>query len=174
MKREDAQEYTESLGQIVAGSWRQIAWATKQGIPKALGMSTEQWVSECLGGYVRLSISDRREAVAELSADGMSQREIASVLGVGKGTIDRDLAPNGAVSPTDQGLPGVTAPHGAPATPRPSRLPSLIVGASSNMRAILPLIESIDDHEEMETLRLNLTAMRDMIDFALIQIGALT
>ena len=44
-----------------------------------------------LGGYVRLSIEERREAVAELAAEGMTQREIAGVLGVSQKTVDRDM-----------------------------------------------------------------------------------
>jgi hypothetical protein len=42
------------LGQIVHGSWRQVALAHKLGVPKALGMRTEEWVRERLGGYARL------------------------------------------------------------------------------------------------------------------------
>ncbi len=30
MKREDAEEFTQSLGQILGGTWRQIAWAKSQ------------------------------------------------------------------------------------------------------------------------------------------------
>ena len=67
MKPADAEEFTQSLGQIFSGSWRQIAWAQKQGIPKALGLTTEQWVRDRLGGYVKMSIEDRREAVAKLT-----------------------------------------------------------------------------------------------------------
>jgi phage N-6-adenine-methyltransferase len=96
---EDAEEYTQSLGQIVGGSWRQIAWASRMGIPEALGLSTQEWVEQRLGGYVRLTISDRREAVRELTAppeDGgrrMTQREAAEVLGVGQATVHRDVEP---------------------------------------------------------------------------------
>lgn len=90
MTREDAEEYTQSLGQIVAGSWRQIAWADRQGIPVALGMSTEQWVKERLGGYIKMAIPERREAVKELTEQGMSQREVSAVLGVDQATVSRD------------------------------------------------------------------------------------
>lgn len=90
MNRDDAEEYTQSLGQIVAGSWRQIALAKRIGVPKALGLSTESWVNERLGGYVRLSISERREAVKELAAEGNSNRAIADILGVDEGTIRGD------------------------------------------------------------------------------------
>jgi phage N-6-adenine-methyltransferase len=98
MKREDAEEFTQSLGQIVGGSWRQIALAERLGVPEALGLSTDVWVRERLGGYMRLSVSERREAARELADDGMSQREIGRVLGVGQRTIGRDLdEPNGSV-----------------------------------------------------------------------------
>ena len=91
MKMKDAEEYTQSLGQIVAGSYRQIALAESLGVPKALGLSIEDWVQRRLGGYIRLGIPDRREAVAELAAEGMSQRGIAGVLGVDQATVQRDL-----------------------------------------------------------------------------------
>jgi hypothetical protein len=80
VNKEDAEEYTQSLGQIVSGL----------GVPKALGLSTEQWVQDRLGGYVRMSISERREAVLELAANGHSSREIGEVLGVDQSTVVRD------------------------------------------------------------------------------------
>ncbi len=93
MKREDAEEFTQSLGQILGGTWRQIAWADRQGIPKVMGYeNTRDWVKEELGGYVQLSMEDRREAVLELTEDGLSTREAAGVLGVGKSTVAEDLA----------------------------------------------------------------------------------
>lgn len=91
MKKEDAEEFTQALGQVVAGSYRQIALAKNLGVPKALGLSLEQWVQTRLGGYVRLSIPERREAVKELTSNGMSQREVAEVLGVDHKTIHHDL-----------------------------------------------------------------------------------
>ena len=90
---EDAEEYTQSLAQIFGGSWRQLAWAERQGIPAALGLTTEEWVMQRLGGYVRLAVSERRDAAAELAEEGMSQREIAEVLGVSVGTVNSDLRP---------------------------------------------------------------------------------
>lgn len=90
---DDAEEYTQALGQVLAGGWRQRALAWRLGVPQALGMSLEEWTEKRLGGYVRMSIPERREAVAELAAEGLSTREIAEVVGVGKSTVDRDLAP---------------------------------------------------------------------------------
>ena len=95
LTKEDAQEWTESLGQVIGGSWRQIAWAKRLGVPKALGMITEQWVNQALGGYVKMSIPERREAVKELAAEGCSTRDIEGILGVGHGIVIRDAGPNG-------------------------------------------------------------------------------
>jgi len=121
MNQLDAEEFTQSLGQIVGGSWRQIALAKKLGVPKALGLSTEQWVRDRLGGYVRMSVADRRQAVSELAANGDSNREIASVLGVGEATVRRDTAPNDAPEsePAQEikDLDDAAAPNGAPANP---------------------------------------------------------
>lgn len=88
----DAEEYTQALGQVVAGGWRQIALAERLGVPDALGFeSLRDWVEARIGGYIRLSIPERREAVAELAAEGMPGQEIAEVLGVDPATVSRDL-----------------------------------------------------------------------------------
>lgn len=92
MKREDAEEYTQALGQVVAGGWRQVALGDRLGVPAALGLSTREWVEDRLGGYVRLAIPERRAAAAELAEEGHSTREIAEVLGVDHATAARDLA----------------------------------------------------------------------------------
>ncbi len=90
MKVEDAEEYTQSLGQIVSGSWRQIVLAKRLGVPKALGLNTEQWVNDRLGGYVRQSVAERREAIKELTVEGESNRAIGKILGVDEGTVRND------------------------------------------------------------------------------------
>lgn len=120
MAPDDAEEYTAALGQVVAGGWRQVALGVRLGVPKALGVSTSEWVEQRLGGYVRLSIPERRAAVAELAEDGMSQREIAGVLGIGRATVDRDRqgGPNGppaAESPQVEHSPQApSGPNGPP------------------------------------------------------------
>lgn len=90
----DAEEFSLSLAQIGAGWWRQIAWAFRQEVPEALGMSRRGW-AEKYHGYMRMPIEDRREAVAELAAEGMSTREIADALGVSQTTIvtERNRSP---------------------------------------------------------------------------------
>lgn len=93
MKQEDAEEYTQALGQVVAGGWRQVALGERLGVPKALGLSTREWVEQRLGGYVRMGLAERKEAAKELAAEGLKQREIADVLGVSQKTVDRDLSP---------------------------------------------------------------------------------
>lgn len=92
MNRDDAEEYTQALGQVLGGGWRQIALAKRLDVPKTLGLTTAQWVNDRLGGYVRLSVDERREAVKQLTAEGDSQREIADVLGIGLGTVNGDLS----------------------------------------------------------------------------------
>lgn len=86
---EDAEEYSQSLAQIGEGWWRQIAWAFRQDIHTALGMSRREW-AEKYHGYFRMPIEERREAVAELTDEGMSAPEIADTLGVSEKTVDRD------------------------------------------------------------------------------------
>jgi hypothetical protein len=91
VKPEDAEEYTQALGQVVAGGWRQIALGQRLGVPKALGLSTEAWVKGRLGGYIAMQAPDRQAGpVAELTAEGMSAREIADVVGVDESTVVRD------------------------------------------------------------------------------------
>jgi ParB family chromosome partitioning protein len=116
ISRDDAVEYSESLGQIGAGWWRQIAWAHRQGIPEALGLDRREW-AETYHGYLKMPIEERREAVAELAEEGYSQREIADVVGVDDRTVGRDLAAANAASEDEEQAPedDETAANAAPA-----------------------------------------------------------
>lgn len=95
VRREDAEEYTEALGQVAAGSFRQIALGMKLGVPQALDLSIPEWVNDRLGGYIKLSIPDRRGAVKELTDPngglGLNKSQAAVVLGVDEGTIRNDV-----------------------------------------------------------------------------------
>jgi N6-adenosine-specific RNA methylase IME4 len=108
VNRVDAEELTQSLGQVGGGMWRLVLWAVRKGVPEALGLTTREWVTEYLGGYVQMSIDKRREVVAQLTApveeggEGLSQREAADVVGVRRSQVNRDLVPNGTA---DNGVP---------------------------------------------------------------------
>jgi len=115
MKPEDAEEYTQALGQVVAGGWRQIALGERLGVPEALGLTVGEWVQQRLGGYVKLSIPERREAVDELAAEGKKNTEIAAVLGVGESTVRRDRkSPNGESDGSREGIGDRDSPNGEP------------------------------------------------------------
>jgi hypothetical protein len=90
VNRADAEAYTEALGSIVVGGWRQAALGEKLGVPEALDLTTREWIEQRLGGYLKLTVTQRREAVEELTDDGMSRRQIAGVIGVGTDTVARD------------------------------------------------------------------------------------
>jgi len=95
VKPEDAEEYTQALGQVVAGGWRQIALGQRLGVPKALKLSVEDWVKQRLGGYVKYSVAERQEAVKALAADGLGERKIRGVLGIDRKTVRKDLGRSG-------------------------------------------------------------------------------
>lgn len=117
MRPDDAEEYTQALGQVAAGAWRQIALGERLGVPKALGMSTKDWVEHRLGGYIRLTVEERRRAVAELREEGMGTRAIGRVLGVDPATVisDRGVGnptptPDGATADQQERSPTVGNP----------------------------------------------------------------
>ena len=119
MTVDQAEEYTAALGQSLGGQWRQVRLAVELGVPQLLGMSTEEWVRLRLGGYIKLSIGERREAIAELRGEGLSQRAIADVVGVGVATVNRDVrVPDGTepARPPHNGAPSSVegVPSGTP------------------------------------------------------------
>jgi phage N-6-adenine-methyltransferase len=101
VKREDAEEFTQSFVQIAGGVWRQRAWALKAGVPAALGMTDEEWV-ESIGPAVRLSVDERKEAAKELIDDGMSQRKAALAIGVDEKTIRNDISAEKSAASNDE------------------------------------------------------------------------
>lgn len=90
---EQAEEFTHNLGQITAGDYglMDMAINTLQ-VPAALGMTPEEWVQERLGGYVRWTVEQRREAVRGLTEEGKSARQISEILGISETTVDGDRA----------------------------------------------------------------------------------
>src|SRR4029434_5912993 len=100
MTKDQAEEYTQALGQVVAGGWRQIALGEALGVPKTLGLTTPQWVEKRLGGYVKLSVQERRTAAQELKAEGKSGRAIGRVLGVDHATVLKDLGEKSPLNKT--------------------------------------------------------------------------
>jgi hypothetical protein len=90
VKSEDAETFTESLSLLKEGWWRQMQLAEKWGVPKDLGMSLDEWAAKVLGGYSLQRVEERRAAVKELVADHVSNRKIATYLGVSPMTITND------------------------------------------------------------------------------------
>lgn len=120
MKREDAEEFTQSLGQIGGGFWRQIALAKRLGVPQALGLDLDAWVKTRLGGYIRLSVEDRRDAVAELAKEGESQRGIAAVLGVDESTVRADQSAGNPAPSVNDGEENQEVGENGAGNPAPS------------------------------------------------------
>lgn len=114
MDQKEAEEYTEALGQVVVGGWRLVLQAERLGVPKALGLTTQEW-GDRIGGHVRLSIEERREAVVELTeGEGLSNVQAAAVLGVGEATVRRD---KDTASPNDEPDKGEQVGFGDTASP---------------------------------------------------------
>jgi hypothetical protein len=86
----DAEEFSQTLEQIGEGWFRQLALGIKLGVPEALGLTRRQW-SDRLGVKVR-NAEERRDAVVELTDEGLSRRAVGDVLGVADRTVRRDLA----------------------------------------------------------------------------------
>lgn len=91
----------------------------------ALGYdSWTAYLADVLGDEpLRLARDDRRELVAALTAEGMSTRAIAPIVGVGKSTVDRDIdAPVPSGTPVPR--PAITGRDGKSYTPPPPKPPA--------------------------------------------------
>lgn len=148
MNRDDAEQFSRSLGKIGGGWWEQVALAKKLGVPKALGLTVEQWVNEHLGGYIKMSREDQREAVNKLTADGHSQREIASTLGIGLGSVNRALVPNGTdEAEKDNEINNADVPNGTPVDTSPLDTVAALA-ATEQVRNAAKIAETRSANEE--------------------------
>jgi histone H3/H4 len=93
VKKEDAEEFTRSLGQIVGGAWRQINLAERLGVPRALRLSTKEWVNERLGGYAK----EVAAQILEAKAEGLGIKAIARATGAARTTVRKVI--RGSKSP---------------------------------------------------------------------------
>jgi protein gp37 len=92
---EQAEELAQGTGQVFDGSYRQMEIHRQLGVHRVLGFATfKQYVEERIGGYVKLSIEQRQQAIAELIDHGNSNVEIAEVLGVDETTVRSDIRGN--------------------------------------------------------------------------------
>lgn len=107
MTPEDAEEWTQAQAQGIGSQFRFVDLAIKLGVPAALGLSTQDWVNDRLGGYTRLAVPVRRDVHRELASEGMTQREIAQRTGVSAMTVNRDLEADPVPNVTEPSLPSL-------------------------------------------------------------------
>lgn len=101
LSEDEAREYSLSLSKAAAGDYELMDFAINTlDVPGALGMDASQWV-DSIGGYIRMSVEDRREAVRELTDEGKTPSQIATILGISKATVGADKRLNLAVAETD-------------------------------------------------------------------------
>jgi hypothetical protein len=104
--KHDAEEFSQTLEQIGEGWFRQLALGIKLGAPEALGLTRRQWADRI--GVTLRNAGERRGAVTELAAEGLSNRAIADVLGVDDRTVRRDLAGPTAANAAGKETPQVS------------------------------------------------------------------
>jgi hypothetical protein len=134
--KHDAEEFSQSLEQIGEGWFRQLALGIKLKVPEALGLSRREW-SDRIG----LKVRDRAERInieVELSAEGLSNRAIADVLGVDEGTVrnDRRAAPPDAKPEEDSDQPAENS------APDP--------GAYSLINLECPAVKALPEHNKRD------------------------
>jgi Trp operon repressor len=142
--------------------------ARKGEIYKALGIKTwNLWFKDT----VRLTYNDRdeRKALTQImSTNGMSQRTIRDILGVGVGTVSRDLSgvpcgtPEGKVTGTDGKQQ--SARKKLAAVPDPEQpLDVEVVEVSDEPAPKLPPLTEVF-RDEVDTLRNCVQAFKDIVD----------
>jgi hypothetical protein len=169
ISKEDAEEWTQSLGQSASGAYRQILLAIKLKVPKALGYAdTQSWVNERLGGYVRTTVEERHRIIKELNGEKLSAEKIAATIGLHSETVRRDMdklaLPRRRHIKKNEGQKAANA-ESIPA-PRPEEVEAkLQEAADSGMEALvwekikdrfvpvwIEMIESLDEDERPHLL----------------------
>lgn len=159
LSQDEATEFSSSLGKAATGDYELMDFAINTlHVPEALGMDAGQWV-ESIGGYVRRSVEQRREAVRELDEDGKSDSQIATILGISKDTVKRDRAvlALSAQAPNIKGIgagEGAQAPKASVAEQRP-QIRSMIDAGKTNAEIALALNRGV------ATIQKERTAYRD-------------
>lgn len=141
---DEARELTDNLRRTGDRLTVQIKSAWSGRVWLALGYdSWAEWADGELPG-MSLPKAERQEVVAELHAEGMSVRAIASAIGASKSQVDRDVAgvPNG--TPADDSED--QAYRFAPVTMTPARTAALAVA-----RAAVDSDDDIVDAEVLDT-----------------------
>lgn len=132
----EARAITEQIKVGVEAAWELIKRAYTQRAWAALGYSS--WDDYCSREFgtsrLRLPREERTEVVSSLRESGLSLRAIASATGLGRGTVERELAPVPIGTPADPegndrrheshiapvvGLDGKTYRRDPPAPPAP-------------------------------------------------------
>lgn len=151
MSPEDAEEYTQALSHVASGAWRQVALGHRLGVPQALGLTTGEWVAQRLGGYVRLDVTERRQAVQELTGQGFPQRQAAQVLGVDAATVNRDLS-----------VANATPKGSGPVSLQFSELESRVLVIRRTLRKLLAMEAELDD-EARGILEVSISIARSIL-----------
>lgn len=118
---DEAREFSEAQAQIGEGWARTIAWAFRQRIPEAEGLSRREWRQKYYG-HMRVPIAALENVARDLYKDGYSQREISDATGAGLGSVNRALnaVPDGTegrqLQTSEQGVESddspLPVPHG--------------------------------------------------------------
>src|SRR5262245_51955721 len=82
MKKKDDPAFTNIAGKLLTNVRDLVDWGIAGGHTTA--------------DKLRLTVAARRETAAKLIEGGMSQRQAAKALGIGLGTVQRDLTQNGS------------------------------------------------------------------------------
>ena len=158
----DAETALNRLEDNLAKLKELIDQAERGEIHKALGCTYNAWLKDTL----RIEVSDRpeRKVFALMMSDkGMSTRTIADILGVGKSTVDHDLAtvPRGTPDGKVTGMDGKKHPAKKPAAQLEPAIDAEVVPLPDDKPKIPPLTEEF--RNEVYVLKNCVTALKDIV-----------